>query len=88
MDKKAAEQEIRTLREQIQYHNQKYYTEDAPEISDFAYDQLYRRLEELEAAPGMTKPAARRVYGHFHPEGGEADSLEKPGNEGEFSGNG
>lgn len=45
-------------------------------------------LEELEAAPGMTKPAARRVYGHFHPEGGEADSLEKPGNEGEFSGNG
>ena len=74
MDKKAAEQEIRTLREQIQYHNQKYYTEDAPEISDFAYDQLYRRLEELEAAfpqlaeaDSPTQKIGGAVYNTFAP---------------------
>ena len=74
MDKKAAEQEIRTLREQIQYHNQKYYTEDAPEISDFTYDQLYRRLEELEAAfpqlaeaDSPTQKIGGAVYNTFAP---------------------
>ena len=36
------------LREQIAYHNKKYYTEDAPEISDYEYDMLYRRLQTLE----------------------------------------
>lgn len=50
MDRKTAEKELPQLREQIRYHSQKYYTEDDPEISDFEYDQLYRRLEELEAA--------------------------------------
>ena len=48
MEKKAAEQELWTLREQISYHSRKYYTEDDPKISDFEYDRLYRRLEELE----------------------------------------
>ena len=28
-------------------------------------------LAELEGAPGMTKPAARRVWEFFHPEVGE-----------------
>lgn len=36
------------LAEQIRYHNRKYYVEDAPEIDDFEYDALYRRLENLE----------------------------------------
>lgn len=36
------------LREQLVYHGQKYYVEDAPEISDYEYDRLYRQLEELE----------------------------------------
>jgi len=49
MDREAAEKEIAGLREQIRYHGRKYYTEDAPEISDFEYDALFRRLEELEA---------------------------------------
>ncbi len=49
MDRKAAEKEIVALREQIRYHGRKYYTEDAPEISDFEYDALFRRLEDLEA---------------------------------------
>ncbi len=45
-----AKQQIEELRGQIEYHNKKYYTEDAPEISDYEYDMLYRRLENLEAA--------------------------------------
>ena len=50
MTHEQARQQIEALREQIEYHNKKYYTEDAPEISDYAYDMLYRRLENLEAA--------------------------------------
>ncbi len=49
MDKNSVERELYELREQIRYHSRKYYTEDDPEISDFEYDKLYRRLEELEA---------------------------------------
>lgn len=44
-----AEKQISQLREQLAYHGQKYYVEDAPEIEDYEYDQLYRQLEELEA---------------------------------------
>ena len=44
-----AEKQISQLREQLAYYGQKYYVEDAPEIEDYEYDQLYRKLEELEA---------------------------------------
>ncbi len=43
-------QEIQSLRAQLEHHNQLYYVQDAPEISDFEYDAMLRRLEELEAA--------------------------------------
>ncbi|MDD5952886.1 MAG: NAD-dependent DNA ligase LigA [Oscillospiraceae bacterium] len=33
---------------EINYHNEKYYVEDSPEIDDFAYDMLYRELQSLE----------------------------------------
>lgn len=49
MEKQEAQRRLAELREQIRYHGRKYYTEDDPEISDFAYDQLYRQLETLEA---------------------------------------
>ncbi len=42
--------EIEALRAEIEEHNRRYYDEDAPVISDFEYDALLRRLEELEAA--------------------------------------
>jgi len=41
--------EIEKLRQEIRYHNHRYYTLDAPEISDAEYDRLFRRLTELEA---------------------------------------
>lgn len=49
MERKEAEAEMLKLREQLRYHSRKYYTEDDPEISDYEYDQMYRRLENLEA---------------------------------------
>ncbi len=43
------EKRINQLREQIEYHNDRYYNKDSPEISDFEYDIMLRELEELEA---------------------------------------
>jgi len=40
--------EIAALRDEIRYHDRKYYVENQPEISDYEYDQLMRRLKELE----------------------------------------
>lgn len=37
------------LREQITYHNNKYYNEDAPEIDDYEYDMLLKELENIES---------------------------------------
>ncbi|HAV43382.1 TPA: NAD-dependent DNA ligase LigA, partial [bacterium] len=39
---------IERLRQEIRYHDHKYYIEAAPEISDYEYDQLFHELEELE----------------------------------------
>lgn len=51
--------QITALREKLRYHNEKYYNEDAPEISDYEYDMMQRELRALEAA---------------HPEYADADS--------------
>ena len=40
--------EIIALREALHHHNRKYYVENAPEISDFEFDQMMHRLIELE----------------------------------------
>jgi DNA ligase (NAD+) len=42
--------ELLELRAKVAYHADRYYREDAPEISDSEYDALFRRLQELEAA--------------------------------------
>lgn len=41
-------QEIEELRELIRYHNDRYYNQDDPEISDYEYDQLTLKLRKLE----------------------------------------
>lgn len=38
-----------TLREALEYHNNKYYIDNAPEISDMEFDRLMHELEGLEA---------------------------------------
>jgi DNA ligase (NAD+) len=40
---------IEALREQIRYHNARYYELDEPEVSDAEYDELVRQLLALEA---------------------------------------
>ena len=40
----------RWLRDQIWFHNERYYNDDAPVISDGQYDALMQELRELEAA--------------------------------------
>ena len=49
MDVQQAAQRVKALRLEIEYHNQKYYVEDQPEIDDYEYDMLYRELQQLEA---------------------------------------
>ena len=41
--------EIDELRKKITYHSRLYYEKDAPEISDYEYDMMFRRLVELES---------------------------------------
>lgn len=38
------------LRKALEYHNNKYYIENAPEISDREFDELMHELEKLETA--------------------------------------
>ncbi len=42
--------EIKELREKLNENARLYYTLDASTMSDYEYDHLYRRLQELEAA--------------------------------------
>ena len=40
---------IEELRRQLDYHNHRYYVENAPEISDFEFDTMMHELQRLEA---------------------------------------
>lgn len=47
-NKEDAKKRIEELREEIRYHDRKYYLENNPEISDYEYDQLFDELKSLE----------------------------------------
>ena len=49
MDKAEAGKKIAKLTKLIREHDRKYFVENKPEISDEVYDQLFKRLQELEA---------------------------------------
>ena len=42
------EHQVAHLRSLINHHNHRYYVLDSPEISDAEYDELFRKLRELE----------------------------------------
>ena len=44
------QEEIKQLSQELERHNYLYYVCDDPQISDYEYDRMLRRLEELEAA--------------------------------------
>ena len=60
------QQEIRQLTRELLHHARLYYNEDAPEIPDYEYDAMQRRLRELEEQyPQYALPDSptRRVIG-------------------------
>lgn len=66
MDRESAKNRIDFLREQIAYNSRLYYECDAPVISDYEYDAMFRELQDLEAAfPEFDSPTSptKRVGG-------------------------
>ena len=58
--------EMQQLTETLRYHADRYYNQDAPEISDYEYDMLQRKLRKLEAEhPEYADPDSptKRVIG-------------------------
>jgi DNA ligase (NAD+) len=54
---KNLESEIAKLRDEIRYHEHRYYVLDDPEISDFEFDKRMHRLKQLELAhPELVTP--------------------------------
>ncbi len=61
MDKKITER-VEELRRQLTYHSEKYYIEDAPEISDYEYDMMFAELKGLEEKyPELYDPTSPTV---------------------------
>jgi len=63
--------DIEKLRAEIEHHNELYYQQSEPEISDAEFDALLKRLQQLEAEhPELITPDSptQRI-------GGKADSL-------------
>ncbi len=57
LTKKQVSEQIKTLREAIDYHDYLYYVKNKPKISDATYDKLFQRLHELEEAfPKLQSP--------------------------------
>ena len=57
---------VESIRNEIHYHDHKYYVENNPEISDYQYDELMKELKELEERyPTLKTPASptQRVGG-------------------------
>ena len=48
MDRNQAEARIRDLRQELEYHIDRYYNQDNPEISDYEYDMKMQELKKLE----------------------------------------
>ena len=42
------EEQIKELRDKINYHSDRYYNQDNPEISDYEFDMLMQQLKRLE----------------------------------------
>jgi DNA ligase (NAD+) len=57
MNKTEAKQQIKKLRDEINYHNYKYYVENNPVISDYEFDMLLKKLESIEMVyPDLITP--------------------------------
>lgn len=48
MEADKIKERMEELKKEIEYHNNRYYNEDSPELSDYEYDILTRELKSLE----------------------------------------
>ncbi len=63
--------DIDSLRDTLIFHEWKYYVQNAPLLSDYEYDQLYKKLEEIEAThPTLISPDSptQRVASDLNPD--------------------
>ncbi len=61
-------EEMKQLRDTLNAHGYRYYVLDDPQISDYEYDHMLRRLEDLGGAPGGDHPGlppTQRVGGPY-----------------------
>lgn len=57
MEQTQAEARVKELRQLIEYHSDRYYNMDDPEISDYEFDMLMRELKALEKEyPALKTP--------------------------------
>ena len=80
MNEKQAQKRIEELRKQTEYYAQKYYDDDAPEISDFEYDMLMVELRNLEKSypQFLSKDSLTQKVGGHVKEGFEKVTHEVP----------
>ena len=80
MNEKQAQKRIEELRKQTDYYAQKYYDDDAPEISDFEYDMLMVELRNLEKEypQFLSKDSLTQKVGGHVKEGFEKVTHEVP----------
>ena len=80
MNEKQAQKRIEELRKQTDYYAQKYYDDDAPEISDFEYDMLMVELRNLEKSypQFLSKDSLTQKVGGHVKEGFEKVTHEVP----------
>ncbi|MBQ2774343.1 MAG: NAD-dependent DNA ligase LigA [Clostridia bacterium] len=70
-DIESSRQRAEQLRRELNYHSNKYYVEDAPEIDDYEYDMLMRELKAIEETfPELVTPDSPTMR-----VGGSADGL-------------
>jgi DNA ligase (NAD+) len=65
--KEEATRKIRKLREEIKYHEKKYYVDNDPQISDYEFDLLVKELQKMEQLfPALITPESpsQRVGEH------------------------
>ena len=79
VDKKNASNRITELRDQLNFHNYRYYVLDDPVIPDAEYDRLLRELQRLEEKyPDLVTPDSPTQRVGYEPVSGfvEVDHLE------------
>ena len=74
MTLEAAKLRVEELTRTLEYHNNLYYNQDEPEISDYEYDMLLRELENLEAE----FPSLKRADSPTNRVGGSAGEKFSP----------